>query len=139
MKSFLGPSGWTLDDIGWNDPRGFHQLIFEPTHIMPNSLFCTVLILACCFQLNIRKKMFGVSRIFEKHPIPKDRWHIYQTKYFFTEIRSLEKKFMLKKFFKNLLFSNCDLWSLPNQISQKQKNLHKLGTQKKKNHACGWK
>ena len=55
---------------------------------------------AHCFQLHIWKKIF---RILKKHPIPKDRWHIYLTKYFFTEIRYLHKMFMVKNLLKNLV------------------------------------
>ena len=48
-------------------------------------------ILAHCFQLDILKKIFRIFSIRKNFQITKDRWHIYLTKYFFTEIRSLEK------------------------------------------------
>ena len=56
---------------------------------------------------------------------------IYSTKDFFTKIKSLEKKLMVKKHLKNLLCSNCDLWSLQNRHSRKQQNLIYLSYKEK--------
>ena len=84
-----------------------------------------------CFQLDIRKKIIKIFKILEKHPIPRDRWHIYLNKYFFTKNRSLEKNFIIKKLLKNLLFSNCDLQSITNWDSWKQQNLSNLSPKEK--------
>ena len=84
-----------------------------------------------CFQLDIRKKIIKIFKILKKHPIPKDRWHICLNKYFFTENRSLEKNFIIKKLLKNLLFSNCDLRSITNWDSRKLQNLSNLSTKEK--------
>ena len=89
-----------------------------------------VINVARCFQLDIQKKIF---RIFEKTlKTKRERWHIYFTEYFFTETRHLPKKFMVKKkLLKNLLFSNCDLWSPPKQHTWKQENLSNLSHNEK--------
>ena len=66
--------------------------------------------------------------------IRKNFWYqeiIYSTKDFFTKIRSLEKKLMVKKRLKNLLYSNCDLWSLQNRHSRKQQSLIYLSHEEK--------
>ena len=84
-----------------------------------------------CFQLDIRKKIFGIFRIFEKHPITRATTLIYSTKHHFTEFRSLKRKFVVKKFSKNLLCSICDLWSLQKQHSRKQQNLSYLSHNEK--------
>ena len=52
--------------------------------------------------------------------IPSPTLKNYLTKYFFAEIRSLEKKSMGKKISQNLSFSNCDLWSRQDRHSRKQ-------------------
>ena len=85
------------------------------------------------------KRNSGYSGQSNKYPIPRDRWPIYSTKHFCTEIRSLEKTFMLKTLLKNLLHSNCDLWSLQNQHSRKHQNLSYLSHKEKALQWCSWK
>ena len=69
--------------------------------------------LACFFSVGYSK--YSEYSEYSKNTQYQDiGGHIYLTKYFFREIisqeiRSLEKKFMIKKYLKNTLFSNCDL------------------------------
>ena len=46
---------------------------------------------------------------------------------------------MLKTLLKNLLHSNCDLWSLQNQHSRKHQNLSYLSHKEKALQWCSWK
>ena len=92
-----------------------------------------------CFQLDIRKKIFRIFRIFKKHPIPRGRWLIYSTKYFFTEVKCLEKKFMVKKLLKNLHCSNCDLWPLQKYILENSRIWVIWALKTKALHWCSWK
>ena len=87
--------------------------------------------LAHCFQLDIRKKIFRIFRIFEKHPKPKATSLIYPTKHLLTEIRSLKKQFMVKRFVKTLSGSKCNLWPLKKWHSRKQQNLSYLSHEEK--------
>ena len=45
----------------------------------------------------------GYSGYSKKHSIPRDRWHIYLTEYFFTETRHLPKNLMVTELPKNIL------------------------------------
>ena len=47
-----------------------------------------------------RKRYLGYSGYSKKHPIPRERRHIYLTEYFFMETRYLLKSLMVKKFLK---------------------------------------
>ena len=82
-------------------------------------------------QLDIRKKIFRIIRIFEKYSMPRANTLIYSIKHLFMKIRSLKRKFMIKNFFKNLLCSNCDLWCLQKRHSWKQQNLSYLSHKEK--------
>ena len=78
------------------------------------------------------KRYSGYSGYSKKHPMSRNRWPIYPTKYFLTEVRCLEKTFTIKKLLRNLLCSNCDLWSLQKRHSQKQQNLSYLSLEEKR-------
>ena len=80
------------------------------------------------FSWIFKKRYSGYSGYSKKLPIPRD-YLLHQR--FFTKIKSLEKKLMVKKHLKNLLCSNCDLWSLQNRHSRKQQNLIYLSYKEK--------
>ena len=60
----------------------------------------------------LEKDIQDVSQGYSKeHPIPRDRWPIYPTKYFFTKVRSLEKSFTIKKI-KKIFFAQTMTFDL---------------------------
>ena len=56
------------------------------------------------------KRYSGYSGYSKEHPMSRNRWPIYPSKYFLTEVRCLEKTFTIKKTFKKSIV--IKLWPL---------------------------
>ena len=102
-----------------------------------NTYLLFVLQIARCFQLVIQKKIF---RIFEKHSIPRDGWHIYITVciWLSRKLRLPIKKDHDEKTWK-IFCSQSVTFNLSQASISKNKRIWVIRTLKKKNHWCGWK
>ena len=102
--------------------KSIHQSKQKP--ITWSDIFCWLIVFSWIFK----KRHSGYSG-YSNNTQYQDIGRIFKIpNTFFTEIRSLEIKFVVKKLLKNLLFSNCDLWSFPNRYSRKQQNLSYLSS-----------